>query len=598
MTLDSDIKRHSTSPPVSTKKASCPATRLRFRAPMAACGKKLINDPKDVVTQFIEGLVETYPGLQYLDGFPEVKVVLRSDVEVGTYDKVAVICGGGSGHEPAHGGFVGQGMLTAAVSGDVFTSPPVNSILAAIRAVTGPKGCLLVVTNYTGDRLNFGLAAEEAKSEGYKVEMVIVGDDCALPPTQGIAGRRGLAGTILVNKVAGAAAAAGLPLEEVAEQARHASKLVGTMGVALSVCTLPGQGTSDRLGPHQMELGLGIHGEPGAAVIELQPVDAVVTHVLKQILSLETQYVPITRGDRVILLTNGLGATPIMELMIATRKTVCELQLEYDIATDRVYTGSFMTSLDMQGFSISLMKSDTTILKCLDASTKAPCWPAGTDGDWQKPAKIAVPAPPSCAMKSDKMLHRSRELTKQGYILEASIEAGAKEIIRIKDSLNEWDSKVGDGDCGTTMYRGAIAILEDMKKWYDILCKAAYASLKGTKTVEAKHWAHALQSSIGAISKYGGALEGYRTMLDALIPASKVLRERLEAGDDPLDAFIVSSEAALTGAESTRHMQAQAGRSSYIAADKLASAPDPGAMAAAAWYRAAALSLKNMSCHS
>ncbi|KAG2546303.1 putative 3,4-dihydroxy-2-butanone kinase isoform X3 [Panicum virgatum] len=562
---------------------------------MAARGKKLINDPNDVVTQFIEGLAETYPGLQYLDGFPEIKVVLRSDVAVGTYDKVAVICGGGSGHEPAHGGFVGQGMLTAAVSGDVFTSPPVNSILAAIRAVTGPKGCLLVVTNYTGDRLNFGLAAEEAKSEGYKVEMVIVGDDCALPPTRGIAGRRGLAGTILVNKVAGAAADAGLPLEEVAEQARHASKFVGTVGVALSVCTLPGQETSDRLGLEQIELGLGIHGEPGAAVTELQPVDVVVSRVLKQILSSETRYVPITSGDRVILLTNGLGATPTMELMIATRKAVRELQLEYGIATDRVYTGSFMTSLDMQG-------------------------------DRQKPAKISVPAPPSCAMKSDKMLQQSRELTKEGCILEACIEAGAKEIIRIKDSLNEWDSKVGDGDCGTTMYRGAIAILDDMKKCYpmndaaetvneigatvrrvmggttgilyDILCKAAYASLKGIKTVEAKHWANALQASIVAISKYGGAREGYRTMLDALIPASEILRERLEAGDDPLDAFIVSSEAAMTGAESTRHMQAQAGRSSYIAADKLASAPDPGAMAVAAWYRAVALSLKSMSCHS
>ncbi|XP_039832910.1 putative 3,4-dihydroxy-2-butanone kinase isoform X2 [Panicum virgatum] len=432
---------------------------------MAARGKKLINDPNDVVTQFIEGLAETYPGLQYLDGFPEIKVVLRSDVVVGTYDKVAVICGGGSGHEPAHGGFVGQGMLTAAVSGDVFTSPPVNSILAAIRAVTGPKGCLLVVTNYTGDRLNFGLAAEEAKSEGYKVEMVIVGDDCALPPTQGIAGRRGIAGTILVNKVAGAAADAGLPLEEVAEQARHASKLVGTVGVALSVCTLPGQETSDRLGLEQIEFGLGIHGEPGFAVTELQPVDVVVTRVLKQILSPETRYVPITRGDRVILLTNGLGATPVMELMIATRKAVRELQLEYGIATDRVYTGSFMTSLDMQGFSISIMKSDATILRCLDASTKAPCWPAGSNGDRQKPAKISVPAPPSCAMKSDKMLRQSRELTKEGCILEASIEAGANEIIKIKDSLNEWDSKVGDGDCGTTMYRGAIAILDDMKKW-------------------------------------------------------------------------------------------------------------------------------------
>ncbi|KAL6843654.1 hypothetical protein ACP4OV_026716 [Aristida adscensionis] len=612
---------------------------------MAARGKKLINDPNDVVTEFVEGLVETYPGLQYLDGLPEVKVVLRAGVTAGTYDKVAVICGGGSGHEPAHGGFVGQGMLTAAVSGDVFTSPPVNSILAAIRAVTGPKGCLLVVTaNYTGDRLNFGLAAEEAKSEGYKVEMVIVGDDCALPPTQGIAGRRGLAGTILVNKVAGAAADAGLSLEEVAEEARQASELVGTMGVALSVCTLPGQETSARLGPEQMELGLGLHGEPGAAVTELQPVDVVVTRVLKKILSPETQYVPITRGDRAILLTNGydfwldttphflarsevvvtlLGATPIMELMIATRKAVSELQLEYGIATDRVYTGSFMTSLDMQGFSISIMKSDTAILQRLDASTKAPCWPVESDGDRQNPAKIAVPVPSSCAMKSDKMLQQSRESTRQGCILEAAIEAGAKEIIRMTESLNEWDSKVGDGDCGTTMYRGATAILEDMKKCYpmndaaetvneigatvrrvmggtsgilyDILCKAAYASLKGTTQIGAKHWASALQASICAISKYGGAREGYRTMLDALIPASKILSERLEAGDNPLDAFILSSEAALTGAESTRDMQAQAGRSSYIAADKLASAPDPGAMAAAAWYRAAALSLQSIS---
>nr|CAB3498415.1 unnamed protein product [Digitaria exilis] len=554
---------------------------------MTARGKKLINDPNDVVTQFIEGLAETYPGVQYLDGFPEIKVVLRSDVAVGTYDKVAVICGGGSGHEPAHGGFVGQGMLTAAVSGDVFTSPPVNSILAAIRAVTGPKGCLLVVTNYTGDRLNFGLAAEEAKSEGYKVEMVIVGDDCALPPTRGIVGRRGLAGTILVNKVAGAAADAGLPLEEVAEQARHASKLVGTVGVALSVCTLPGQETSDRLSPEQIELGLGIHGEPGAAVTELQPVDVVVSRVLKQILLPETHYVPITRGDRAILLTNGLGATPIMELMIATRKAVRELQLEYGITTERVYTGSFMTSLDMQGFSLSIMKSDTTIIQCLDASTKAPCWPAETDGPRRKPAKIAVPTPLSNAMKSDKMLQQSRELTKEGCILETSIAAGAKEIIRIKDSLNEWDSKVGDGDCGTTMYKGAIAILDDMKKCYpmndaaetvneigatirrvmggtigilyDILCRAAYASLKGIKTVEGKHWANALQASIDAISRYGGARVGYRTMLDALIPASEILRERLEAGDNPLDAFLISSEAAITGAECTRHMQAQKG---------------------------------------
>ncbi|KAK9115078.1 hypothetical protein Syun_021875 [Stephania yunnanensis] len=370
---------------------------------MAYPAKKLIDDPNDVATQFIEGLVETYPGLQYLDGFPSVKVVLRSDVTGATYDKVAVISGGGSGHEPAHAGFVGEGMLTAAVCGDVFASPPVDSILAGIRAVTGPKGCLLIVKNYTGDRLNFGLAAEQAKSEGYKVEMVIVGDDCALPPPRGIAGRRGLAGTVFVHKIAGAAAAAGLSLSDVFAEAKNACEIVGTMGVALSVCTLPGQFPSDRLGPCKMELGLGIHGEPGAAVVDLHPVDYVVSHVLEQILSAETHYVPITRGSRVVLMVNGLGATPLMELMIATGKAVAKLQLEHGLAVDRVYTGSFMTSLDMAGFSISIMKADQAILQRLDAPTKAPYWPVGVDGN-RPPTKIPVPVPALQSKKSEEHL--------------------------------------------------------------------------------------------------------------------------------------------------------------------------------------------------
>ncbi|KAJ3672876.1 hypothetical protein LUZ60_006250 [Juncus effusus] len=361
---------------------------------MAHRGKKLINDPNDVVTEYIEGLVTTYPGLQYLDGFPQIKVVIRANISPSTFDKVAVISGGGAGHEPAHAGYVGAGMLTSAVSGDVFASPPVDSILAAIRAVTGPKGCVLIVTNYTGDRLNFGLAVEEAKSEGYKIEMVIVGEDCALPPRRGIAGRRGLAGTILINKIAGAAAEEGLSVEQVAMEAKRAAGIVGTMGVGLSVCTIPGQATdSVRLGHGLMELGLGIHGEPGVAVVEIRPADLVVSHVIKQILSTETNYVPITRGDHVVLMINGLGGTPMMELMIIARKAVSELQVEHGISVDRVYTGSFMTSLDMAGFSITLMKSEPEILKRLDAPTKAPCWPVGSVGN-RSPVKIPVPLPP------------------------------------------------------------------------------------------------------------------------------------------------------------------------------------------------------------
>ncbi|XP_050255525.1 putative 3,4-dihydroxy-2-butanone kinase isoform X3 [Quercus robur] len=482
---------------------------------------------------------------------------------------------------------------------------------------------MLETANYTGDRLNFGLAAEQAKSEGYKVETVIVGDDCALPPPRGIAGRRGLAGTILVHKVAGAAAAAGLSLADVAAEAKCASEMVGTMGVALSVCTLPGQVTSDRLGPGKMELGLGIHGEPGAAMADIQPVDVVVSHVLNQILSPETNYVPITRGNRVVLMINGLGATPIMELMIASGKAVPKLQLEHGLAVDRVYTGSFMTSLDMAGFSISIMKADETILQRLDAATKAPYWPVGVDGN-HPPAKIPVPMPPSHSTKSDESLSRPPQLNQQGHILEVAIEAAANAIINLRDSLNEWDSKVGDGDCGSTMYRGATAILEDIRNYplndaaetvneigssirrimggtsgiiYNIFCKAAYAQLKASSqpVVTAKQWAEALEASITAISKYGGASAGYRTLLDALIPASAMLQERLNAGDDPCVAFVLSSEAALAGAESTKHMQAQAGRSTYVAGEILASVSDPGAMAAASWYRAAALAVEDKS---
>ncbi|RDY14538.1 putative 3,4-dihydroxy-2-butanone kinase [Mucuna pruriens] len=625
---------------------------------MAFPTKKLIDDPNDVVTDFIEGLVETYPGLQYLDGFPLVKVVLRADVSAATYDKVAVISGGGSGHEPAHAGFVGEGMLTAAICGDIFSSPPVDSILAGIRAVTGPKGCLLIVKNYTGDRLNFGLAAELAKSEGYKVETVIVGDDCALPPPRGIAGRRGLAGTILVHKVAGAAAADGLSLADVAAEAKHASEIVGTMGVALTVCTIPGQVTSDRLGPGKMELGLGIHGEPGAAVADIQPVNVVVSHVLQQILSTETNYVPITRGERVVLMVNGLGGTPAMELMITAGKTVPKLQLEHGLAVDRVYTGSFMTSLDMSGFSISIMKADSFILKRLDAATKAPYWPVAADGN-HPPAKIPVPIPASRSAKTDEPRSRPPQLNEQGQILEVAIEAAANAIINLKDNLNEWDGKVGDGDCGSTMYRGAKAILEDIKNYplndaaetvgeigssigrsmggtsgiiYTIFFKAAYSQLKAssdsgvtskqcenilqikqhsTRTLQffplfypflvglpipyeslVDSGAEALAASIAAVSKYGGASAGYRTLLDALIPASSVLEEKLNSGDDPCTAFILSSEAALTGAQSTVDMQAQAGRSTYISGEILSTVPDPGAMAAATWYRAAALAVK------
>src|SRR4051812_30873604 len=222
--------------------------------------KKLINRPLDVVREMVEGLAAVYPGLRLLPGRT---VLVRDDAERARDEKVAVISGGGSGHEPAHAGYVGRGMLSAAVAGAVFTSPDPDTIVAAIRAVTGPPGVLLIVKNYTGDLLNFGLAAELARAEGIAVEVVVVADDVALAAATETAGRRGLAGTVLVHKVAGAAAEAGASLAEVAVEARAAAGAVRTMGVALSPCTVPAaRRPGVVLGGDEIEIGLGIHGEP------------------------------------------------------------------------------------------------------------------------------------------------------------------------------------------------------------------------------------------------------------------------------------------------------------------------------------------------
>ncbi|CAI7848841.1 unnamed protein product [Closterium sp. NIES-53] len=586
--------------------------------------KKLINDPSDVVLEMIEGLVETYPNLQYLDGFPDVKVVLRADVSRGTYGKVAIISGGGSGHEPAHAGFVGKGMLTAAVCGDVFASPSVNAVLMAIRAVTGPAGCLLIVKSYTGDRLNFGLAAEQAKEEGFKVDMVVVGDDCALPPPRGIAGRRGLAGTVFVHKVAGAAAEEGKSLADVAAEARQVAGLVGTMGVGLSVCTVPGGFPSDRLPATKMELGLGIHGEPGAAVVDMQPVDVVVSHMLKTINNPETGYMPLKLGSRVALMVNSLGATPAMEVMIAAGKAVAQLQVEHGLAVERVYAGHFMTSLDMSGLSLSVLKVDDQVLQRLDSPTLAPAWPNACQG--ARPAtKVPVPLPPAPpGSQPASACERPKELTEQGRCLERCIRGGAQAVLALAADLNAWDAKIGDGDCGSTMSRGAKAVLDALASRYplndapatvremgasvrcsmggtsgviyDIFCRSAYVKLRELAGPAAQptpaHWAAALEAAVAAVSLYGGAQAGYRTMLDALLPASATLTSSIHAGEPAGAALAAAAQAAAAGAESTKSMPALAGRSSYVPAEVLLSVPDPGAMAVAAWLQGAATAMQ------
>ena len=282
-----------------------------------------------------------------------------------------MISGGGSGHEPAHAGYVGRGMLSAAVAGDVFTSPSPDAVLAAIRATAGPAGALLIIKNYTGDRLNFGLAAELARAEGIPVETVLVADDVALAASPGHAGRRGLAGTVLVHKIAGAVAESGATLAAVAAAARAAAGAVRTMGLALSSCTVPAAGRPGfTLGETEIELGLGIHGEPGVRRGPLEPADVLVDRLLDAILA----DLALAPGARVVLLINNLGATPTMELAVVARRAVAVLEGR-GVAVERAYFGTFLSALDMAGVSLSVLPVDDERLAHLDAPTDAPAWP-------------------------------------------------------------------------------------------------------------------------------------------------------------------------------------------------------------------------------
>lgn len=268
------------------------------------------DDRKRLINDAVDGLLLTarHQNLTRLDIDPAIRIVARRDWDK---SKVAVISGGGSGHEPAHAGFVGKGMLTAAVCGDLFASPSVDAVLNAIVAVTGDRGCLLIVKNYTGDRLNFGLAAEKAKRHGLKVEMVIVSDDVALPDNKQ---PRGIAGTALVHKIAGFAAEQGKSLSDVRALAQQASDAVKSLGVALQTCSLPGSTEDGRIKQGEAELGLGIHGEPGASTIGTQNSREIVATLVERLMA------QVPADARLAVLINNLGGTSALEMALLTRE--------------------------------------------------------------------------------------------------------------------------------------------------------------------------------------------------------------------------------------------------------------------------------------
>lgn len=318
---------------------------------------KLINIPENVEKEMIEGMVKAHP--EYIKKHEGFNILLRANRKE---KKVALVSGGGSGHEPSHAGFVGYGMLDAAVAGAVFTSPTPDQVFEAIKSVDEGKGVLLVIKNYSGDIMNFEMAAELAEMEGIKVEKVIVNDDVAVKDSLYTAGRRGVAGTVFVHKIAGALAERGASIDEVKKIAEKVISNVRTMGVGISACTVPAAGKPGFiLGENEMEMGIGIHGEPGTYRGDLKSADEITSCLVENILNDMT----LKDNDEVAVLVNGMGATPLMELYIVNRK-VHELLNSKSIKIHKTYVGNYMTAIEMAGCSVTILKLDEELRELLD----------------------------------------------------------------------------------------------------------------------------------------------------------------------------------------------------------------------------------------
>jgi dihydroxyacetone kinase len=469
---------------------------------------QFMNKRENIVTEAIDGVIMASGGrLARLDGFPHIRVVVRADWDK---SRVALVSGGGSGHEPAHAGFVGPGMLTAAVCGDVFASPSVDAVLAGILAVTGPAGCLLIVKNYTGDRLNFGLAAERARAFGLKVSMVIVDDDIALPD---LPQARGVAGTLFVHKIAGHLAEAGADLAAVTVAAERVIAGTKSIGMSLDTCTVPGSVKENRIAPGMAELGLGIHGEPG---VELLPAMADVPHVA---------------------LLNNLGGTSVLEMSV----------LAYELARSTlgariklmVGPAQMMTSLDMRGVSVSVYPLTAEDEAALQAHTPLAAWPGCH----------VMTAPQLLALPDG--LTPIRPIPSAHPPTRAFLTKCCEIMIGMEYDLNALDAKSGDGDTGSTLAGAARALigamdhlpLADHTQLYRAIglelsqtmggssgvLLAIFFAAAGDAASSGLTMSGALLAGLERMQEIGGARAGDRTMIDALQPALEALDQGLGA---------------------------------------------------------------------
>ncbi|XP_078077364.1 triokinase/FMN cyclase-like isoform X2 [Mustelus asterias] len=466
-------------------------------------------------------------------------------------------------------------------------------------------GVLLIVTNYTGDRLNFGLALEETKAEGITVEMIIVADDCAFT-TYKKAGRRGLCGTVLISKMAGAMSEMKKPLDEIVERLNIALSKLGTMGICLSPCSVPGSEPTFHLEADELEIGLGIHGEAGIERIKMISADELIQKIIDHMTnpSNESQ-LSVKAGDHIVLIVNNLGGLSCLELSIVAKSAVKYLESK-QVIIERVYIGSFMTSLEMRGTSLTLMHVDNEQLKLLDSHTSAPGWPNA--GKHRLTRKCKTLNAPSLEPENIDTLPGSGPFMDK---VRSVLDMISTSLLQKEELLNELDREAGDGDCGITHAKAAQAIKNLLTSdavpgnghqlllclgkltrdhmggtsgaLYSIALMTAAQRLKDNNN--ASDWAVALNSGIEALKRYGGAELGDRTMLDSLCPAEYELRKLTDGNGNALQVLAEAVQKAEAGAEATKDMIAKAGRASYISSAQF-TRPDPGAVACAAILKA------------
>lgn len=543
--------------------------------------RAIFNRRENIVSESLDGLVAASGGrLVRFAPDSHARVVLRGD-----WDKtrVAIVSGGGSGHEPAHAGLVGKGLLAAAVCGEIFASPSVDAVLSAIIAVTGPSGCLLVVKNYTGDRLNFGLAAEKAKTLGLKVEMVIVADDIALPDaTQ----PRGLAGTLFVHKIAGHMSESGCSLAEIVSFVESIKARIFTIGAARDTCTVPGSPKQNRIGPDEMEIGLGIHGEAGIELARIASSRDLVENLsarLRPRIQPNAQYA---------VLFNNLGGLSGLECSVLL-SDLLQTSLAHQI---KLVAGpaSVMTALDMPGFSISFLELTDELERAIQAPVGPTAFP-----QFERVGDTHFVITPESGLEQ-------RYEPSSNPRVRKVVEVVAATCIEMEAAINTLDAKVGDGDTGSTFAAAARSVgqlmntlpFDDGGALMSNLSEIKRRTMGGSSGVlfaillargaeeyrRGESWIASLIAGLEAVQRYGGANLGDRTMVDALWPALLALNDG--------HGLRLAALRAREGADSTSKMlRAGAGRSSYLEARSLDGINDPGAEAVARIFEALAINL-------